>query len=116
MAKVSEEVAALEAQLERTTKELEMEIRRNASLGAGQPPVRDIVFFVGGPLHFTSRAVPSKVIVSGLYRAAMSVPQRGYADYNSPPPELVTGEYRILKFATRDSYLMYNVAVWEGVR
>ncbi len=109
-AKLSEDVAVLEARLEHAEKELEAERRHSALFNQGSGPSDAVVHFIGGPLHLTSRALSSDERSRTAYDVAVHMPPR-----NAEYIEVSTGSYRLVRWAVRDSYQHYVVGFWEGL-
>jgi hypothetical protein len=115
MAKVSEEVAALEAVAEKLQRELDAERKRNAMYGAEPGPRANEVTFVGGPLDMTRRVLDHHDIMRGRYNVAIANPPSVFASPSDTYPGVFMGTYFITRFPLGFRQ-PYYVGLWEGVQ
>lgn len=110
---VSGELAARDNRIAELEQQLD---RANAQL-VGQPPVPNMVSFVGGPLHGSDHVLRDEDINRRRYAVPVAVPAAQLESwFVDPVGRVSTGDYAIITWQTRASHLPYYVAIWEGLR
>jgi hypothetical protein len=84
-------------------------------LDLGQPPMRDMVTFVGGPYHGQSRILQDTEKRSGLVTVPVLASYYPVVDSYGYGSGVVTGTYQVLPpYHVRFSAYPYLVAMWQG--